>query len=93
MTGQIGGDEPDVPAKWRFSLKVARAWEAAAVETVLPATRLVLLRSAMTMSPDPGGVFDTLLGLLRHGLGGTSGSGRQYVTGSTSKTSSAQSNF
>jgi NAD dependent epimerase/dehydratase family enzyme len=34
----------------------------------------------MTMSPDPGGVFDMLLGLVRHGLGGTNGDGRQYVS-------------
>jgi NAD dependent epimerase/dehydratase family enzyme len=34
----------------------------------------------MTMSPDPGGVFDVLLGLARWGLGGTQGNGRQYVS-------------
>ena len=38
------------------------------------------MRSAMTMSPDPGGVFDVLLRLVRFGLGGTSGNGRQYVS-------------
>ena len=34
----------------------------------------------MVMSPDRGGVFDMLLRLVRFGLGGTSGSGRQYVS-------------
>jgi NAD dependent epimerase/dehydratase family enzyme len=34
----------------------------------------------MVMSPDPGGVFDVLLGLVRRGLGGTAGDGRQYVS-------------
>lgn len=34
----------------------------------------------MTMSPDRGGIFDTLLALARNGLGGTSGDGRQYVS-------------
>jgi NAD dependent epimerase/dehydratase family enzyme len=34
----------------------------------------------MTMSPDAGGVFSVLLGLVRVGLGGTQGSGRQYVS-------------
>ena len=34
----------------------------------------------MTMSPDRGGVFDVLLGLVRRGLGGASGDGRQYVS-------------
>ena len=77
VTGQIGGGGPDT---WQFSIDVAKAWEAAAVETVPASTRLVLLRSAMTMSPDPGGVFDVFLGLVRHGLGGTSGDGRQFVS-------------
>jgi NAD dependent epimerase/dehydratase family enzyme len=40
----------------------------------------VALRSAMTMSPDAGGVFDTLLKLVRRGLGGTAGDGRQFVS-------------
>ena len=34
----------------------------------------------MTMSPDRGGIFDMLLGLVRRGLGGTRGDGRQYVS-------------
>ncbi len=34
----------------------------------------------MTMSPDRGGVFDTLLGLTRRGLGGTAGDGRQFMS-------------
>jgi NAD dependent epimerase/dehydratase family enzyme len=34
----------------------------------------------MTMSPDRGGIFDTLLALVRRGLGGTSGDGRQYIS-------------
>ncbi len=79
-TGILGGDEPDVPDTWRFSIDVARSWEEAARATVPDGVRLVLLRSAMVMSPDAGGVFDVLLGLVRRGLGGTSGSGRQYVS-------------
>jgi NAD dependent epimerase/dehydratase family enzyme len=34
----------------------------------------------MTMSRDRGGVFDTLLGLARLGLGGKCGDGRQFVS-------------
>lgn len=78
--GVIGGDEPDAPARWRFSIEVARAWERACDEAAKPRTRKVLMRSAMVMSPDPGGIFDTLLGLVRRGLGGTCGDGRQYVS-------------
>ena len=39
-----------------------------------------MLRSAMMMSPDRGGVFDVLLRLVRLGLGGRAGDGRQYVS-------------
>jgi uncharacterized protein len=79
-TGLLGGSEPNAPDTWRFSIDVARAWEAAADEIVLPRTRKVLHRSAMTMSPDRGGVFDVLLRLVRWGLGGANGDGRQYVS-------------
>lgn len=78
--GLIGGSEPGVPSSWQFSIDVATSWERAAEECPLPATRLVLLRSAVIMSPDADGIFDTLLGLVRFGLGGKSGSGRQYVS-------------
>lgn len=79
-TGILGGKEPNAPSTWRFSIDVATAWERAANEIETPHTRKVLLRSAMTMSPDREGVFDVLLGLVRHGLGGTAGDGRQYVS-------------
>ena len=79
-TGILGGAEPDAPDTWRFSIDVARAWETAAEEAATLGTRKVLLRSAMVMSPDRGGIFDTLLGLVRVGLGGTSASGRQFMS-------------
>lgn len=78
--GILGGDEAGAPGTWRFSTDVAKAWEAAAAEAPTPGTRKVLLRTAMVMSPDRGGVFDVLLGLVRRGLGGKSGDGRQYVS-------------
>jgi len=58
----------------------ARAWERALEEAAVGGTRKVALRSAMTLSPDPGGVFDTLLGLARRGLGGRAGDGRQFMS-------------
>lgn len=79
-TGLLGGSEPDAPSTWRFSVEVASAWERTLDECETPDTRKVVLRSAMIMSPDRGGVFDTLLALVRLGLGGTSGDGRQYVS-------------
>jgi len=79
-TGIIGGSEPGAPDAWRFSVDVATAWECAFNESDTPGTRKALLRSAMVMSPDRGGVFDTLLTLVRRGLGGSAGDGRQYVS-------------
>jgi uncharacterized protein (TIGR01777 family) len=79
-TGIIGGQEPGAPETWRFSIQVARQWEEAAREVALPGTRLILMRSAMIMSPDRGGVFDVLSRLVRTGLGGAAGDGRQFVS-------------
>lgn len=79
-TGILGGSEPGVPDTWRFSIDVATSWERAVTESVTPHTRKVLLRSAIIMSPDRGGAFDMLLRLVRYGLGGRAGDGRQYVS-------------
>jgi uncharacterized protein (TIGR01777 family) len=79
-TGIIGRSEPDAPDTWRFSTEVARAWEQACTESPTPHTRKVLLRSAMIMSPDRDGIFDTLRSLVRRGLGGSAAGGRQYVS-------------
>src|SRR4029077_1505968 len=78
--GVIGGGEPGVPATWRFSIDVVKAWEQALDDAHVPGTRKVKLRSAVIMSADSGGPFDLLLTLVRYGLGGTSGNGRQYVS-------------
>ena len=81
-TGLLAGTATEVgaPDTWKFSAEVAQAWERAADDADTPRTRKVLLRAAMTMSHDRGGVFDVLLGLVRRGLGGTNGDGRQYVS-------------
>ena len=79
-TGVLGGGEPDAPDTWRLSIDVARAWERAFDESITPHTRKIALRSAMTMSPDPGGIFDTLTRLTRRGLGGRAGDGRQFIS-------------
>ena len=78
--GQLGGLVKGLPDTWRFSIDVARAWEGELALTETPKTRKVALRSAMTMSPDTGGIFDYLLWLVRIGLGGTAGSGDQYIS-------------
>jgi uncharacterized protein (TIGR01777 family) len=79
-TGELGGNEPGAPDTWNFSIQVAKAWEEAFFSTPTPRTRKVALRSAMTFSPDPGGVFDVFLALVRRGLGGTNLPGNQFVS-------------
>lgn len=79
-SGLTGGDEPDAPGYWRFSIEIARAWERTQRKSNTPKTRKVALRSAMVMSPDQGGVFDVLLGLTRWRLGGAIGGGHQFVS-------------
>ncbi len=78
--GELGGNEPGAPDTWNFSIDVAKGWEEAFFSTATPRTRKVAIRSAMTFSPDRGGVFDAFLGLVRYGLGGRQGSGTQFVS-------------
>jgi len=78
--GELGGNEPGAPDTWNFSIDVAKGWEEAFFSTPTPLTRKIAMRSALTLSPDRGGVFDVLLGLVRHGLGGRQGTGTQFVS-------------
>ncbi|MDA0832723.1 MAG: TIGR01777 family oxidoreductase [Planctomycetota bacterium] len=80
FTGVIGGYESNVPDTWKFSIDVATTWEKTFETADIPGMRKVVLRSAMTMSPDPGGVFNTLLKLTQFGLGGKIGDGRQFMS-------------
>jgi uncharacterized protein (TIGR01777 family) len=79
-TGELGGNEPGAPETWNFSIDVAKRWEEVFFSTITPRTRQIAIRSAMTFSPDPGGIFDVLSNLVRRGLGGTQGPGTQYVS-------------
>jgi uncharacterized protein len=79
-TGVLGGAERNAPDTWRFSIDVATAWEQAVDAAGTPRTRKVKMRSAMVMSPDAGGIFATILMLVRRGLGGAAGDGRQYIS-------------
>ncbi len=78
--GILGGEEPDVPLYWEYSVRIARRWEATQAQADVPGTRRVALRTAMVMTPDRGGVFDYLSWLARLGLGGPVAGGRQYVS-------------
>jgi uncharacterized protein len=78
--GELGGNEPGAPDTWNFSIEVAKAWEETFFSTRTPLTRKVAIRSALTLSPDRGGVFDVLSGLVRRGMGGRQGPGTQFVS-------------
>jgi uncharacterized protein (TIGR01777 family) len=79
-TGIIDGAEPNAPDTWRFSIDVATSWERALNDSPTPNTRKVVMRSAIVMNPDPGSPFSTLLQLVKFGLGGAAGDGRQYMS-------------
>jgi uncharacterized protein len=79
-TGDFGGNEPDAPSSWRFSIDVARQWEQVFFAAKTPRTRKVAMRAAMVMSCERGGIFEVLLRQARIGLAGAWGSGRQYVS-------------
>jgi uncharacterized protein (TIGR01777 family) len=79
-TGVIGGNEPDVPGYWEYSVRIAKAWEEAQNNVDTPDTRKVALRTAIVMSPERGGAFDVLRRMVRLGLGGPVAGGRQFVS-------------
>ncbi len=77
-----GTREPaTLPETWSFSIDVAARWEEALAASIpTPHTRKIRLRSSMVMTPDPGGVFSVMSKLAKLGLGGTQGSGKQFVS-------------
>lgn len=84
-TGELGGDEwlnphRRVPKSWNFSVRVAKDWESVFFAAPTPRTRKVALRSAIVFSPVRGNAFALLLNLVRSGLGGAQGNGRQFVS-------------
>ena len=79
-TGVRGGHEADAPPEWKFSIDVAAAWEAVVDAAIVPSTRKVKMRTAVVMSPERDGAFDQYLQLVRFGVGGAHGSGRQYIS-------------
>lgn len=62
-----------------FSIDVCRRWEDTFFKTITPHTRKVALRMSIVMGPTDG-AFPRLLNLVKFGLGGMQGNGRQYVS-------------
>ena len=89
-TGEIGGNEwignesffgrRRAPKKWNWTIQLVKDWETAFFDTPTPRTRKVALRTSLVFSPAPGSVFAVLSNLVRVGLGGTQGNGRQFVS-------------
>lgn len=71
FTGEIADD---------FSVQVCKRWEATFNELTLPHTRKVILRIGVTLGWQPGGVMQPYLNLVKFGLGGYQGNGRQMFT-------------
>lgn len=62
-----------------FTRRVVRDWEAAFFAAETPHTRKIALRTSIVLSPTPASAFAVLSNLVRFGLGGKQGSGRQFV--------------
>lgn len=69
-TGEIGTG---------FSVEIAKAWESAFFEKSLSRTRKVALRIAITLGKN-GGVMKPYLNLVKFGLGGHQGNGKQMFS-------------
>ena len=69
-TGEIGTG---------FSVEIAKAWESAFFEKSLARTRKVALRIAITLGKN-GGVMKPYLNLVKFGLGGHQGNGKQMFS-------------
>jgi uncharacterized protein len=67
-------------AKDEFSVEVARAWEQPFDEAQTPGTRKIAMRMTMVLGMGTNSVFPVLRRLVRLGLGGKMGSGRQFVS-------------
>lgn len=67
-------------AKDAFSIEVATRWEAAFNQAPVMRTRRIALRTGMVMADEPGTVYRVLRRLVRLGLGGRMGGGRQFVS-------------
>ncbi len=88
-TAHIYGDPPEVVCSedsafgYGLAPDVGRAWEAAFQQNILPSQRGVVLRTSFVVGRDRGaggGALSRLLTLVKTGLGGTVGSGKQGMS-------------
>ena len=90
-SGELGGNDPlsgrdltssrrRVPAKWNWTVQLIKDWEAAFFSVETLRTRKIALRTSLVFGPESGSIFAVFSRLVRFGLGGTQGNGRQYVS-------------
>jgi uncharacterized protein (TIGR01777 family) len=75
-----GEIEAAAEAKDAFSVEVGMAWERTLEEAQTPRTRKIAMRMAMVLGMGNNSVFPVLRRLVRFGLGGRMGNGRQFVS-------------
>jgi len=63
-----------------FSVEIAKAWEQAFFAFQDTGIRMAALRTAMVFGPGVGGVYEAYKGIVKKGLGGSAGSGDQFVS-------------
>jgi hypothetical protein len=74
------GEEGETPEiKDGFLIELIHAWERALTEAQTPQTRQVALRTTLVLGMSRNSVVPVLRRLTRLGLGGTLGSGKQFV--------------
>ncbi len=74
-SGEIGAA---AEANDAFSVEIAQAWEAEFAKAIAP--RKIVLRTAMVLGREPGGVLEVLRRLAKCWMGGRMGRGDQYVS-------------
>ena len=79
-TGILGGHEPSAPDTWRFSIEVAKAWEAAANRAATPHTRQGAAAQRHDHEPRPGRSVRHAAGPGAPRAGRDDGDGRQYMS-------------
>ena len=78
-TGNVAHTEAEGVIGDDFSMRVAKEWERAFYEHEVP-VRKIAARTAIVLGAEKETVFDKLSGIVRLGLGGTMGSGRQMIS-------------
>ena len=75
----VAQDEISGEIGYGFSIEVCKLWEASFFESYTPKTRKIALRMGIVLGRKDG-AFPRLLNLVKVGMGGKQGDGKQYVS-------------